>query len=69
MTGKVHPLVLIQLFRDPRYTRFLTLDAREHCETIEAFTNIGQFSTDRKEFTLASGLRLTNSKDPFLFGR
>jgi hypothetical protein len=67
MTCKVDPFVLAKLFNDPRSARFLSIDARECGEPVDALTNIVQFRTYGKEFTLASNFDLTDGNETFLF--
>ena len=67
MTGKVYPFVLTELVGDPGNARVPSFDAREHRETIDALTNVGQFGTDGGEFTRADNVRLTGGDEVLPF--
>ena len=74
MTRLVHHMLikcrcdLVRMFvGDPGNARVPSFDAREHRETIDALTNVGQFGTDGGEFTRADNVRLTDGDEVLPF--
>ena len=67
LTRKVDPFILAKLFDDPRTARFLSINARECGEAVDALTSVVQFRAYGKEFALASSIGLTDGNETFLF--